>query len=341
MGNRKVFLLVDYRGIFYSSTREVAGTMDVGKIKELLELHGYEVFVESFSEVDFRSRKYHNSFVLYQSSEDPDLRYKDYVEDVLLGLGLAGAFLVPRFVHFRAHHNKVFMEILRDTSGFEAIQSIQSRVYGACEELKAQTNSVVYPAVIKPGAGSRSYSVQLCVDQDSLLRVARLISRSFSTINLRRFISGVISGKGFKPISQHRRKFIVQNYIEGLSGDFKVLAYADKFYVLYRMNRVNDFRASGSGLLSYPDTTPHAVLDYAEAVFAHLDTPFVSLDIALRGRELFLLEFQFLSFGQYALEHSDHYYTKIGDVWRRIEGRSGLEETFVYAVYAYLQRNQS
>jgi len=117
--------------------------------------------------------------VLYQSSEDPDLRYKDYVEDVLLGLGLAGALLVPSYVHFRAHHNKVFMEILRDTSGFEAIQSIQSRVYGTCEELKAQTNSVVYPAVIKPGAGSRSYGVQLCVDQDSLLRVARLISRSF------------------------------------------------------------------------------------------------------------------------------------------------------------------
>ena len=52
-------------------------------------------------------------------------------------------------------------------------------------------------------------------------------------------------GKKYHRASVHNRKFIVQNYIDGLSGDYKVLKYGSKFYSLYRKNRDNDFRASG------------------------------------------------------------------------------------------------
>ena len=338
---KKIYLLIDYRGMFYSSTREVAGSMNVLTVKTLLEAEGYEVFVKRFADIDFRSEDYHSARVLYQSSEDPNLRYKDYIEDVLLGLQLAGARLIPSFMHFRAHHNKVFMEILRDLGNLPEIQSIGSRKYGALEELERDIDSICYPVVVKPGAGSRSEGIALCGDRDALIGASRKISRSFSSVNFRGWFRGFLSGEKYKSISSYRGKFIVQNYIEGLCGDYKVLVYADRYYVLRRMNRDNDFRASGGGRLSYPITTPSVVLGYAEKVFAHFKVPFASLDIAVRHDIPFLLEFQFVSFGQYALEKSDHYYTKEGSVWVRIDDKSDLEETFVYAVATFLKIDES
>lgn len=38
----------------------------------------------------------------------------------------------------------------------------------------------------------------------------------------------------FKPQSSARRKIVVQNYIDHLNGDYKVLVFANKFYVLSR-----------------------------------------------------------------------------------------------------------
>lgn len=113
-----------------SSTKEVAGSMDIAKIKMLFEKQGYSVEIEKFSDVNFKSEKYNNFFVLYQSSEDPNLRYKGYIEDILIGLELIGAVLIPDFYKFRAHHNKVFMEILRDVSGCSLIQNIASKNIG-------------------------------------------------------------------------------------------------------------------------------------------------------------------------------------------------------------------
>jgi len=58
---------------------------------------------------------------------------------------------------------------------------------------------------------------------------------------------------GYVKRSLHRRKFVVQNFIGGLTHDYKVLAYGKKYYVVRRDNRPGDFRASGSGLLSWPE----------------------------------------------------------------------------------------
>lgn len=338
MTNNVIYLLIDYREMFYSSTREVAGSMDVRKLKTLFEHQGYKVYVKRFSDVNFYSDEYRGAFILYQSSEDPDLRYKEYIEDVLLGLELLGAYLVPRFQLFRAHHNKVFMEILRDLSHNINVQSTRSRVYGTAEDLML---NIEYPAVIKPSAGSQSNGVQLAKTPQELISAARRIARSFSTMNARWRIASFFSGKGFKTISQHRSKFIVQDYIDGLDGDYKVLVYADRYYVLRRNNRANDFRASGSGLLSYPNETPSAVLTYAESVFRYFNTPFASFDIATKDEKLFLLEFQFLSFGQYALEHSNHYYIYRNGMWQRVDTSSDLEDTFTYAVHVYLKKQEA
>lgn len=335
MTKKVIYLLIDYREMFYSSTKEVAGSMDTAKLKSLFEEFGYDVFVERFTDVDFSSDKYSGAFMLYQSSEDPDLRYKDYIEDVLLGLIQVGAILLPRFELFRAHHNKVFMEILREVSNIDASASVRSKAYGTFEELDLD---IQFPVVVKPAAGSRSQGVQLASNSRELAKAVSLVSKTFSMTNIRRRIRSFILGTGYKAISQHRGKFIVQNYIGGLVGDYKVLVYADRYYILERKNRANDFRASGSGLLAFPSEVPSALLSYAEEVFSRCNSPFASLDIASKAGKFFLLEFQFVSFGQYALERSDHYYRKADGEWVLEAAYSDLESTFVYAVDAYLRQ---
>ncbi len=335
---KTIFLLIDYRNTFYSSTKEVAGSMDFLAIKSLFEFLGYVVFIEKFSEVDFMSSKYKNSFVLYQSSEDPELSYKDYIEDILLGLQLAGAILIPDFSRFRAHHNKVFMEILRDISSFNPIQNIQTKKFGVLEEFKEQAENE--PVVLKQSAGSRSRGVFFSQSKKKSTFSAGLISYTFSLINLRRFLGGLISGKGYKPISNFRKKFITQNFISGLSFDYKVLVYDNKYYVLKRRNRNNDFRASGSGLLEFVKEPPTELLDYAKAVFKFFNVPFASFDIANKQNEFYLLEFQFVSFGQYALEKSSLFFTEDKDCWKKVFEKPNLEKTFTYAVHNYISNKK-
>ena len=84
----------------------------------------YILVVKHFFEIDFRKESYKNKWVIYQSSEDPELHYKDYIEDVLLTLKIQGAKLIPNFDYFRAHHNKVFMEFLRDVLPINEIKNI-------------------------------------------------------------------------------------------------------------------------------------------------------------------------------------------------------------------------
>ena len=42
--------------------------------------------------------------------------------------------------------------------------------------------------------------------------------------------------------SKYRKKFIVQNFIEDLSNDWKILVFGKKYYILCRETRKNDFR---------------------------------------------------------------------------------------------------
>jgi hypothetical protein len=222
-----IYLLVDYRNKFYSSTREVAGSMNVAKLKQLFEDLNYSVCVEEFSQVNFSADKYRDAVVLYQSSEDPGLLYKSYIEDVLLGLQLIGARIVPGFPLFRAHHNKVFMEILRSVNGSSALNTVAAQHFGTLEELRIKTPQS-FPVVVKSAAGSRSSGVQMARDIGELQRVVRHLSRSWSFFNIVRRLGNWMDGVSFKPISQHRNKYIVQQFVPRLAGDYKVLVYANR-----------------------------------------------------------------------------------------------------------------
>ena len=340
--NNKIFLLLDYRDQFYFSTRYRGACVDIESLKEYFKKENFELIIKRFSEIDLRKENYKDKWVLYQSSEDPNLLYKDYIEDVLLALQIQGAKLVPDFQYFRAHHNKVFMEMLRDLSHIDEIKNIISKGFGTFEEYISSTLSKTNEhLVLKPGSGTRSSKISLLDTPHKRQKHPHKISRSFTFENLKLLISKVKTGKPFTPMSNNRLKFIVQNYISGLSGDYRILVYGEKYYVVFRGNRDNDFRASGSGKLYFDIEIPEDILDYAKSVYTKFNTPYMSLDIGYKNGEFYLFEFQCLCLGQYTLEKSKFYYRQ-GDnkKWKKIEEKPDLEREISSAVLAYIKHKK-
>ena len=354
----KIILLTDYRGFFYSSHCSNYTTMNLKTIVSEFSHYGFQAEILPIADLDLRKQNFSKIPVLYTSSEDTNLFYKDYLEDMLWGLQLQGAWLIPDLQFFRAHHNKVFMEILRDLSDLKEMQSIKSFGYGVFEDLTRSTPSFI-PLVIKPSAGARSDGVVLAQNKNDILHYCKKISYSpnsyFSLaktiihrlkadhIDLLRRLKKVIENletcRSAVFNSYYRKKFIVQNYIPGVHFDYKVLIYGDKFYVLLRKNRPNDFRASGSGLLSPPMQVPTELLEFSYKIFLSFDVPFISLDIGFDGEKFHLFEFQFLFFGNYTLESSNFYYQRSKNGWEKVLAKSCLEEKFVHSIILYLEKN--
>ena len=334
----QLLILLDYRSHFYSSTYARGATMDVWAIKSGFEELGYRVFIQHYSDINFSDSDFRNTFVLYQSSEDPSLLYKEYIEDVLLGLRAQGAILIPGFEKFRAHHNKVFMEILRKTILIPGVTSFFSQCFGTYEDYQRSFSPLSYPVVFKPSGGSKSSDVLIARNKNEADACARKLSATPSFYNLWMTIRNWFDRKGFTPRSDHRRKFVVQQYVPNLSGDYKVVIYGDKYFVLFRENRENDFRASGSGQLSFPKEVPLQVLDFAHHTFSVFDVPYASFDIGFDGNSCYLFEFQFVMFGQFAVERSEWFFTKGKKGWTRRDEKTSVESELVTAVHQHIQK---
>ena len=332
--------MIDYRGAFYSTIRNRWGlcSFNLEIVKQEFQKFGVAVHIRPFASIDLREEDFKNRIVLYQSSEDPDSCYKEYIEDLLLGIQLQGGILIPHFHCFRAHHNKVFMEVLRDISADPLIQArIKSKYFGVFEDFDQQ--KIHYPVVLKRAWGAGSKGVRLARRPVDARQIAFRFSRSANwTEGIKELYRRVFRrNKGYVSTSLNRRKFVTQEFIPDLTGDLKVLAYWDKYYLLSRKNRTNDFRASGSGYFSWPEEPPTKLLDYAKHVFKHFNVPLVSLDIAMSGETPVLIEYQFLCFGTLTMENADWYFVEGNQGWEKIQGRSIPEVEFVRSVAAYLE----
>lgn len=341
----EILILVDYRNQFWLKAAYKEANFDLKLLKSSFQELGCNVEIKAFSDVRFDGKLYSNTIVVYQSAEDEGLLYKSYIEDILLGLKLAGATLIPDFHLFRAHHNKVFMEILRDISSLEELKNIRSRWFGTYEEYLYNSSPFQdKPVVFKLSDGAQSKNVRLLKSKRDKRRIPKRLSRSFDfywwLVNrIKPFLKKRYPD--YRKKSDHRRKFIVQNSISGLDGDFKVLVFYDKYYVLHRKIRKNDFRASGSGLFTFERELPSGLLDFAKKIFEYFEVPFISLDIACKGTRFFLLEFQFVSFGTYTLEKSNFYFVQEDGRWEIVNENSVLEEEFARSIFRYANHRYS
>jgi len=310
--------------------------------KELLRKYftelGYEIEFVNFSQLNFREVNYKNKFILYTSSEDNKLIYKSYIDDILYGLFLQGANLLPAYSYFKAHSNKVFMEILRDTSSIEEIKNIRSYYYGTFEEMKEKLTDYNDNIVIKPSSGAMSKGVKLATNNKDLHKFAKRISRSSTSLLDFKDYLRFLKHKNYVRESLHRNKFIIQNFIKDIKNDWKVLIFGKKYYILCRSNRKNDFRASGSGKFKFTEKFSYLILDFAKIIYSDFKVPNLSIDVIFDGQICYLIEFQAVNFGSTTIEKSPFYFTQRNSKWIINKKETVLEEEYAKSVDYYLKR---
>lgn len=343
MSSKYILLLTDYRDKFYSTTKSKGAGFDLQKLKKYFENFGYTLDIRNFSEINFRREDFKEVPILYQSSEDPNLYYKDYIEDVLLGFCMQGAHLIPEFNYFRAHHNKVFMEFIRDIRGVGIFDSIQSRSYGTFEDFvkySSHNSDINRHYILKDPGTSGSRGVYKVMLNEKGRRLINKVSHSPSLKNLEYSVKSSLERTQYIPISNNRKKFTIQSFIDNIKGDYRIIIYGNKYYTLYRENRDNDFRASGSKKFhSSPKVSP-ALLDFSEKVFNVLDVPYLALDIGIDESDgsFHLFEFQAISFGQGCVEWSAGHYYKDQKTsnWCYKEEEPNIEKNLMTSVIRYL-----
>ncbi len=343
MTNR-ILILSDYRGQFWLKSNYKEESVDLLLLKKEFSKLGYDVFLHNFAEIDFKHENYSGWYVFYQSSEDPNLLYKSYIEDILLGLKLQGAILVPGFEYFRAHHNKVFMEILRELHGNDQMKRLQAWYYGTYEDyLNDKRIDYDKKHVFKLSSGAQSKNVRLIGTSKEHSLIPKAESRS---VDWYYWVVDQIKPywkkryPNYRKKSHNRKKFIIQEYISDLDCDYKVLILSDKVFVLTRNIRPNDFRASGSGRFSFSKNVPDALFDYSYEVFSCFDTPFISLDVAIKEGITYLIEFQFVNYGTYTAEKAKHYFKKENEKWICIEKNICIEHEYANSIDVYI-KNQN
>lgn len=362
MEKQHILILCNYEGFLthkFTGTKEehTDSGIDTTLLKQYFEEYGYDVTVCRYEELNL-SKNYKDCYVLYASSQEKGLFYKEYIEDVLVRLMLDGAYLIPKFEYFRAHHNKVFQEMLRKSFQNTELHIPNSIAVGRIEELSIHENELTYPCVMKSASGSGSIGVRLIKNRDELWTEARKMMthvyrneeftwlREFGNKHIGYFLKKILKKlKGetrcAKKSEQYStNKIILQEYIPNLSGDYKVLYFSGSYYVLARQNREGDFRASGSGKFSFPslDAKTERVLFFAKQAADEIRMPMISIDIAANEEGCFLIEYQCIHFGPYTQQYAKGCYQYLEDKqkWEYVQGKKELEREYTRSVHEYI-----
>lgn len=354
----KFLILIDNRGYVASSLLPGARqTINCMLLKKNLEKRNCQVEIKQLHELTFPT-KYQGWYAIYPSSEDPGLFYKSFIEDILLRLQMDGVILLPRFECFRAHHNKVFMELFRTSLCYDELKTLKSYFFYSIKDLKhllkTYDSEMKYPIVIKTAQGAGSVGVALVHSREELLKKAEKMGKIsyngiiFSTKDKIRSTLGSLYRKSrqmdFLEKAKPREKLILQSFLPDLKHDYKVLIFGEKYYLLRRKVREHDFRASGSGKLEFPDkltSIEEQVLDLAYKGYEAINTPLLSLDIAHDGTISHMLELQCMNFGPYTLQFSNGFYQKKQGQWDYQKKKSILEEEIAEAVTWYIENKRN
>lgn len=340
-----IYIITDYRNKLYSSTKYWDASLDLKTIEKLFFKNQFKVIWKSLGEVADDLVFYKNKIVIYPSSEDPGMIYKSFIEDVVYALDEVNANLIPSFSCLKAHHNKVSMELFRKIHLSNEFNIPKSFVFGTYEDYLNDINIFKGESwVIKPSSGALSKGVKLLRTDDDKIKIPKRTSNSLNYLDKTKvFIKHILKSRyvDYRKKSTHRNKFLLQKFIPNLAGDFKILIYGTKYYVVERKNRKNDFRASGGGNINTEPMIPEGLLDYAHLFFKEVNVPYASIDIAYDGKTFYLIEFQFMHFGNFSLEKSTRFYQLSSNSWEVIEEKSVLENEFVNSIILYLNATRN
>ncbi|HAS6257787.1 TPA: hypothetical protein RQJ67_004218 [Vibrio vulnificus] len=303
-------------------------SIDVNILKGELLSVGLSAEIIRFSDIE-NITFHRDDFVIYTSSEDASIR--GYIKDVMFFVSKK-CTIIPSYENLLAHENKGFQHLSRQEKKFGNLKG--------CYLYDIDDLDYDKPVVLKKTTGAGSSGVSLIRSGTEIIK----LKRKFKNRSVVRAIKNIIRKfqlssdqfnfyyyryKGFLP-------FVTQEFVSGLNCDFKVLIFGEKFYVLKRYVRKDDFKASGSGQFSFEEASPE-LLNYAQTIFEILDTPIASLDIVENNKGYALIEYQTTNFGPIALKRSRGFYRKKESDWVFINSESNLDKEFSTALSNYIR----
>ncbi|MFB6225620.1 MAG: hypothetical protein ABEI13_04150 [Candidatus Paceibacteria bacterium] len=328
-----LIILTDYRNYIPQIVND-RQSLDIDKLKTFFRGKGWNVKSKKYHNVNLKKEHYKNKKIMYASSQAYE--YKRYIQDILYVIKKRGGELIPNFGLFLAHEDKLMQSLLVDGRD---INYPKTYPIGTFEEGVETLKSISYPIVAKNAKGDSSNKVcEINNIQEGKKFLERNLSRDYS------FQKGSIIKKIYRQIRYGKRyskgvgRVILQEKIEDVSHDWKVLVFGNKLFTLKRFTRENDFRASGSGKFSFEEDPPKKVLDCALRTREIIDSPWLSVDIIDTGQRCFVVEFQAVHFGMVTFVDSQHFYHKDNGKWLKKEkGQMSLEVVMSEAFMRFVQ----
>lgn len=319
-----IYLLTMPDGTFGSAGQSWK-KLDLDMVKSKLNFAITISSIDKIEDLDFQA----NDVVIYTSSENEIIR--SYLKNKLYYLK-DKVTLIPRYELLMAHEDKGFQEILK-----------KERRLGNLEGnyiFDIDNHKMDYPKVLKTSQGAGSSGVFLVKDQEDLQKIKDgYFSNSIKENIIAAQRKLKLSESEYQIYSYRKKKFnlfVEQEFIPNLQFDFKILIFGDRYFVLKRKVRKNDFRASGSGDFQFDAEPPHDVFDFAKKISQTLNNPYFSLDIVQSDRGCHLIEFQCTNFGPIALLNAPNRFVMNNGEWVKETNCKNLEANYAYALNHYM-----
>lgn len=339
---KKIYLLTDYKNHFGSKwdSNPYRSGFDLDLLSNIFKNYNYFIIIIEMSDAQ-KLDKIEGEIFLYTSSEDIGYYYKSFIEDVILYLELRGAKVIPYFKYLRANNNKSFMELIRGEFDFKGIHTLNSYTFGTLTKLKNISSTLTYPVVLKKSSGAMSSGVYLAKNEKDLISKVKRVTKTDSVLlRIKEFLR-TFKHNGYVPDTTYRKKFVIQEFVSGLSSDYKILIFGNRYYIFERPTRKNDFRASGSGNKSYIYGSdvhcPSGIFEFAQNVYHSMNVPHLSIDVAYDDEQFYLIEYQAIYFGTVGVVKSDGFYLKNEEQWKFQKEDLRLEQIYAESIIQFLE----
>lgn len=314
-------------------------SINIDEFIKALEDKGYEVEVTNFLEVQKNIGKIKNRNIVYTANQES--HYKKYIEDIIYLLSKDNN-MIPRYDSVISQENKGLQELERKYYGLDSLNSV---IISDIRELDKST--IKYPIVVKRPNSCSSKGVFLAHNEkelDSIIKKNFLVKNcNYYKLLFKKCVKKVLGNSVIwdqNLINDYNyTRFILQEFVPDLDGDYKILVYGDKYYGLKRGIKEGGFTASGSGIHDFEQEIPKEVLSFAKSVFEKLDIPFAGLDICIdKNKKCSLIEFQSIHIGPVTLIKNKKYYTFESKKWVRHDEMSNLEVEYANAIDRYISK---
>jgi glutathione synthase/RimK-type ligase-like ATP-grasp enzyme len=208
--------------------------------------------------------------------------------------------VVPNFSTIWHFESKVAQSYIFDKLSINTPKTTAS--FDFCDSM-LQLNKYEFPLVFKKSFGASSNNVRLIKNKK---KAESVLKRIFCSQLYRN--NAKIKGKWLARFSFSFIRYLLdtrifginqrvaywQQFVPGNSKDLRITVIGDKYaFGFWRMNRPNDFRASGSGNIDYETPVPEDAIRYCLDISRKLGFDSMAYDIIFKNGELVIVEMSY------------------------------------------------